>query len=153
MSLTTLDKVSVTYIAEPIFEDLSWEIHDDRVAGLIGPNGCGKSTLLKLLHGDLSSDTGFVVRHPNLTVGYLPQEPDLNPEHTVWDEVITANQDLTKIETELSHIEEKLADPKVYGNKKKLANTLDRQARLLDKFTALGGPGSEGGDGSAITWV
>ncbi|MFN2151306.1 MAG: ABC-F family ATP-binding cassette domain-containing protein, partial [Anaerolineales bacterium] len=84
------------------------------------------------------------VRHPNLTVGYLPQEPDLNPEHTVWDEVITANQDLTKIETELSHIEEKLADPKVYGNKKKLANTLDRQARLLDKFTALGGPGYEG---------
>jgi len=139
-----LDKVSVTYVSEPVFEGLSWEIHDDRVAGLIGPNGCGKSTLLKLILGELSSDSGFVTRQPDLSVGYLPQEPDLDPENTIWEEVLAANQALIEIEKELAHIETRLADPEIYGNERKLANTLDRQARLLDEFTVLGGPGYEG---------
>lgn len=139
-----LDKVSVTYISEPIFENLSWEIHDDRVAGLIGPNGCGKSTLLKLLNGDLKSDTGFVVPQPKLSVGYLTQEPTLTPDNTVWQEVIKANQELAEVESELTRIEDNLAHPDVYGNEKKLARLLDRQAVLLEKFTELGGPGYEG---------
>jgi ATP-binding cassette, subfamily F, member 3 len=139
-----LDKVSVTYISEPIFDNLSWEIHDNRVAGLIGPNGCGKSTLLKLINGDLSSGSGFVVRQPKLTVGYLPQEPQLNLENTLWDEVIRASQTLADIEAELTDLEKRLADPTVYGDSQKLTRTLDRQARLLDEFTASGGPGYEG---------
>jgi len=139
-----LDKVSITYIAEPVFENLSWEIHDDRVAGLIGPNGCGKSTLLKLIHGDLTSDSGFVVRQSHLSVGYLSQEPDLNPMHTVWEELVTVNRKLVEIEAELTQIENKLADPDVYGNEKRLSRTLDRQAHLLEEFTELGGPGQEG---------
>ncbi|MBU0512966.1 MAG: ATP-binding cassette domain-containing protein [Chloroflexi bacterium] len=54
----------VSCISKPIFEDLSWEKHDDRVAGLVGPNGCGKSTLLKLIHGDLSTESGLLNRQP-----------------------------------------------------------------------------------------
>ncbi|MFN2151939.1 MAG: ABC-F family ATP-binding cassette domain-containing protein [Anaerolineales bacterium] len=144
MIAVNLDKVSVTYIAEPVFKDLSWEIHDDRVAGLIGPNGCGKSTLLKLILGELSSDGGFISRQPDLSVGYLPQEPDLDPENTIWEEVLASNQALIEIEKGLAQIETRLADPEIYGNERKLANTIDRQARLLEEFTVLGGPGYEG---------
>ena len=86
-----LDRVSVTYIQQPIFTDLSWEIHDDRCVGLVGPNGAGKSTLLRLLAGDLTSDTGYLVRSKGLTVGYLRQEPDLRPERTVLEEALTAS--------------------------------------------------------------
>ena len=57
-----LDAVSVTFVAKPIFRDLSWEIHDDHCVGLVGPNGAGKSTLLRLIAGDVPSDTGYVVR-------------------------------------------------------------------------------------------
>ena len=144
MIAVNLDKVSVTYIAEPVFKDLSWEIHDDRVAGLIGPNGCGKSTLLKLILGELGSDGGFISRQPDLSVGYLPQEPDLDPENTIWEEVLASNQALIEIEKGLAQIETRLADPEIYGNERKLANTIDRQARLLEEFTVLGGPGYEG---------
>ena len=59
-----LDAVSVTYVAKPIFRDLSWEIHDDRCVGLVGPNGAGKSTLLRLIAGELPSDTGFRSANP-----------------------------------------------------------------------------------------
>ncbi|MFN2237425.1 MAG: ribosomal protection-like ABC-F family protein [Anaerolineales bacterium] len=144
MIAVNLDRVSFTYISEPIFQNLSWEIHDDRVTGLIGPNGSGKSTLLKLIHGDLNSDTGFTVTTPNLTIGYLPQEPNLDPEHTIWEELLTANQILVEIESELAQIESKLSNPNVYDNEKELGRVLDRQAKLLEDFTNSGGPGYHG---------
>ncbi|HBX69863.1 MAG TPA: ABC transporter ATP-binding protein, partial [Chloroflexi bacterium] len=81
---------------------------------------------------------------PGLTVGYLPQEPNLNLENTLWAEVTSAHSELARVETELAQIEARLADPEVYGDEKRLARALDRQAHLLEEFTALGGPGFDG---------
>ncbi len=80
MIAVNLDRVTVTYVSEPIFENLSWGIHDDRVVGLVGPNGCGKSTLLRLILGELSSDTECYVRwgvHPADTRRYCRHRPHL----------------------------------------------------------------------------
>jgi len=134
-----LDKVTVTYIAHPIFTDLSWAVHDDHCVGLVGPNGSGKSTLLRLLAGQLSSDTGFINRQSGLTVGYLTQEPQLTPEHTVWEEALTASAALTALEHTLARLETKLADPAVYGNADALISVLEEQARRLDDYAKLGG--------------
>ncbi|MEN8173727.1 MAG: ATP-binding cassette domain-containing protein, partial [Chloroflexota bacterium] len=144
MIALTLDSVSVTYLSEPVFENLSWEIHDDRVVGLIGPNGSGKSTILRLIQGQIVSESGFVTRPKDLTIGYLPQEPQLDSGNTLWEEVITSSTELARVEAELNRVEERLADPQVYGNEKKLSHTLDYQSRLIDEFTKLGGPGHEG---------
>ncbi len=144
MIAVNLDRVTVTYVSEPVFENLSWEIHDDRCVGLIGPNGCGKSTLLRLIAGELTSDTGFTVRRKGLTIGYLHQEPRLGPGHTVWQETLAASTELARVEAELARVEARLADPAVYGDEKVLTRVLDQQARLLDEYTRLGGPGYEG---------
>ena len=140
MIAANLDRVTVTYVSEPIFENLSWEIHDDRVVGLVGPNGCGKSTLLKLIADELKSDTGFTVRKKGLTIGYLRQDPQLEPGRTVWQETLAASTELARVETELAHVEDQLAAPDVYGNEKALTRALNRQARLLDEYEQLGGP-------------
>jgi len=140
MIAVNLDRVTVTYVTVPIFENLSWEMHDDRVVGLIGPNGCGKSTLLKLIAGELSSDTGFAVRKKGLTVGYLHQDPRLEPGRTVWQETLAASTELARVEEDLAQVEAQLVDPAVYGDEAALARVLDRQARLLDEFERLGGP-------------
>ena len=144
MIAVNLDRVSVTYVSEPVFENLSWGIHDDRCTGLIGPNGCGKSTLLRLIAGELTSDTGFTVRRKGLTIGHLRQEPRLEPGRTVWQEALAASTELARVEVELSRIEARLSDPAVYGDEKALMRVLERQARLLDEYTRLGGPGYEG---------
>ncbi len=144
MIAVNLDRVSVTYISEPVFENLSWEIHDDRCVGLIGPNGCGKSTLLRLIAGELTSDTGFTVRRKGLTIGHLHQEPRLEPGRTVWQEALDASTELARVEGELARIEAQLADPAVYGDEKALTRVLEQQARSLDEYTQLGGPGYEG---------
>ncbi len=144
MIAVNLDRVSVTYISPPVFSDLSWEIHDDRCVGLIGANGCGKSTLLRLIAGELASDTGFVVRRKGLTIGYLPQEPRLPPGRTVWQVALSASTEMARVEAELAEVEARLGDPAVYGDERMLARTLERQARLLDEYAELGGPGYEG---------
>jgi ATP-binding cassette subfamily F protein 3 len=144
MIAVNLDRVTVTYVSEPVFENLSWEIHDDRVVGLVGPNGCGKSTLLRLIASELTSDTGFAVLRKELTIGYLHQEPQLEPGCTVWQEGLAASTELARVEAELARIEVRLADPAVYGDERTLTRVLDRQARVLDEYTHLGGPGYEG---------
>jgi ATP-binding cassette subfamily F protein 3 len=140
----TLDRVGVAYATQPIFDDLSWEIHDDRVVGLVGPNGAGKSTLLRLIAGVLPADRGALVRARGLSVGYLPQEPILTPGRTVWEEALTASSALAQVEAEMAAVEERLADPAVYGDERALARTLARQERLIEEFAALGGPAYEG---------
>jgi ATP-binding cassette subfamily F protein 3 len=144
MIAANLDRVTVTYILEPVFEELSWEIHDDRVVGLVGPNGCGKSTLLRLIAGELTTDTGFVVRRSGLSIGYLRQEPKWEPGHTVWQEALTASAELAQVDAKLTKVEFQLGDPNIYGNEKALARVLGRQARLLEAYEQLGGPSYEG---------
>jgi ATP-binding cassette subfamily F protein 3 len=139
-----LDKVTYTYTSEPVFQDLSWEIHDDKIIGLVGPNGCGKSTLLKLINGDLNSDSGFINQKSNLTKGYLTQEPDLDPKKTVWLEVSSAHEVLNQVKSEINQLEFKLTQPDIYSHEKKLTHTLDEHARLLKQFTEIGGPGFDG---------
>ena len=138
------DKTSFIYTTDPIFEDLSFEIHDDRVSGLIGPNGCGKSTLLKLLQGELKTDDGFIFRQAGLSTGYLPQEPGLNPVNTLWQEVSSAHTSLATVEGNLLRLEHALNNPQIYNDPSKLTRTLDEQARELEKYTVFGGPGFKG---------
>lgn len=139
-----LDNIAVTYVAEPVFTNLSWEIHDQGCVGLVGPNGCGKSTLLRLMAGQLTSDTGYVTLASGVTVGYLPQEPRLTPNTTVWEEALTASAELTQINHRLNRLEQQLGDPEVYGDEVQLAQVLEVQTQLLDRYAALGGPAYEG---------
>jgi len=122
-----------------VFENLSWEIHNDRVVGLVGPNGSGKSTLLHLIAGYLNTDTGYVKMSSGLSFGVLHQEPRLDMEKTVLAETLTASPELAEVEAELNRVEAKLADPDVYGDKEQLARKLDQQAMLLVQYEELGG--------------
>ncbi|NOZ51310.1 MAG: ABC-F family ATP-binding cassette domain-containing protein [Chloroflexi bacterium] len=143
MIIVHLDQVSVAYLAEPVFAQLSWEMHDNRCVGLVGPNGSGKSTLLRLVAGELSSDSGFVKRRRNLKIGYLPQQPQFDPDHTVLTETLSASQELAHIEAELARCEQQLTQPEVYGDEKRLNRVLAQQAHWLEAFTESGGPGYE----------
>ncbi len=144
MIATHLDQVSFSYTSDPVFDSLSWKIHDDRCVGLIGPNGCGKSTLLKLIAGQINPDSGFVSRSKDLDIGYLPQELHFVGDRDVFSEVLSAIPELPLLESKLTKIEEDLSDPAVYGDEKRLTRTLERQEKLLQEYIQLGGPGIEG---------
>ena len=140
MIAVNIVNVSLNLAARQILSGLSLEIHDDRVIGLIGPNGAGKSSLLKLIAGEFTPDAGTLTRAKGITVGYLAQEPILDPDKTALEEALSAVPELAQIEADLARIEVRLSDPAVYGDEKKLARTLDQQAQLHGRFDALGGP-------------
>jgi ATP-binding cassette subfamily F protein 3 len=68
-----------------ILDNAEATITDDRKVGFIGRNGAGKSTLLKILLGDDSLDSGEVIRHPNLSVGYLRQHDPFEEGESALD--------------------------------------------------------------------
>ncbi len=138
-----LDRVAVTYVVEPVFQELSWQIHDDRVVGLIGPNGCGKSTLLRLIVGDQAPERGVISHASELTVGLLRQDPRLTPGGTVWQEALSASSALLDVERHLARVEARLADPEVFGDSQRLTRVLERQRRLLTEYERLGGASYE----------
>jgi ATP-binding cassette subfamily F protein 3 len=144
MIATHLDQISFSYISEPVFDNLTWKIHDDRCVGFIGPNGCGKSTLLKIIAGQINPDSGFISRSKVLDIGYLPQELHFEGDRDVLSEVLTAIPEVPLLEYKLTKIEEDLSDPDVYGDEKRLAHTLDQQEKLLQDYVQFGGPGFEG---------
>jgi len=139
-----IDRISFIHATVPIFEDLSWEVHDNRCVGLVGINGSGKSTLLRLIAGELTPQSGSIVRRRGLTVGYLAQDPRLTPGSTLWNEVFSASTELQAIEQSLTNVEAQLADPQVYGDEKLLERVLNRQSRLLEDYEKAGGLGYEG---------
>ncbi|MFQ5945516.1 MAG: ribosomal protection-like ABC-F family protein [Anaerolineae bacterium] len=139
-----VDKATVAFGTEPVFQGLSWRAHDDRVVGLVGPNGSGKTSLLRLIAGELDPDGGSVVRRKGLTIGYLEQEPRFEPGRSVMEEALSASVALDRVERDMARIEERLADPDVYGDESRLTRTMERQARTVERYTELGGPGYEG---------
>ncbi len=110
----------------------------------MGPNGVGKSTLLKLISGELKTESGFANMRGRLSVGYLQQEPQLDPAHIVIEEALTASVKVPELRRQLARVETDMGRPEVYSNAKKLSRKIEEQAQLLEEFTRIGGPGYEG---------
>ncbi len=140
MIAISLSNVSLVLGARPIFKNLFWEIQHDQRIGLIGPNGAGKSSLMKLITGEFTPEPGgAVVKAKGVTIGYLPQDPELDPDLTVLAAAMAGNARFAEVEAELARIEARLSDPNVYGNPKALTRALADQQKSLDEFQTLGG--------------
>ena len=147
-----LDKVTFSYPSKPILNEVSCEIQEG-CYGVIGPNGSGKTTLLKLILGTLQPDSGFIVRDKRLTVAYMAQEIDLDPEATAFEVVLQGAGRVLRLEAELAALEKQFADPDYYLHEKRLARLIDQQEELLDTYHALGGPGLEGSIRALLTTI
>jgi ATP-binding cassette subfamily F protein 3 len=139
MIIVNLDNVTHTYGTQTVLDGLAWEIQAGQKIGLVGPNGAGKSTLLKTIAGEIRPDGGFVFRHREIRVGYLAQEPVLEPERSVWEEVLSASAELVRVETELRRLEARMADPAVLGDAQALERVLAAHARTQAEFERLDG--------------
>lgn len=104
--------------------------------GVIGLNGSGKSSLLKIIAGLDKSYQGEVVFSPGYSVGYLAQEPELDPNKTVREIVEEGVADTVALLAEYEAINEKFGLPEVYENPDEMDKLLARQGELQDQIDA-----------------
>jgi ATP-binding cassette, subfamily F, member 3 len=133
MSILTANKLAKFYGAEEIFSDVTVDIpHKARIA-LVGPNGAGKTTLLHLLTGQEAPTEGTIHTAKSAQVGFLPQRPELVGDHSLWDEVLHAFDDLRAMEARLNVLEHDMADADKHDA------ALVAYGPLQEEFERLGG--------------
>lgn len=105
--------------------------------GIIGLNGSGKSTVMKIIAGLDKSFQGDVVFSPGYTVGYLPQEPELDLKKTVKEIVMEGVQDVVDILKEYEEINAAFMDEEVLNDPDKMDKLIARQGVVQDKIDAV----------------
>ena len=121
-----------------ILKDISLSFFPGAKIGILGLNGAGKSTLLKIMAGVDTDIQGEARPQPGISIGYLPQEPQLDPEKTVREVVEEAMSDMKDVQAELDAVYAAYADPEADFDA-----LAAKQAELENKLAAGGGHDNE----------
>ena len=105
--------------------------------GIIGLNGSGKSTVMKIIAGLDQAYQGDVVFSPGYSVGYLPQEPELDLNKSVKEIVMEGVQETVDILKEYEEINNSFMDEEILNNPDKMEKLIARQGEVQDKIDAM----------------
>ncbi|MBA2876955.1 ABC-F family ATP-binding cassette domain-containing protein [Thermaerobacillus caldiproteolyticus] len=139
MIILQVNQLSKYFGAELILSNIKLEIQSkDRVA-LVGRNGAGKSTLLKIIAGEMSYDSGEIIKPKDVTVGYLAQDSGLHSTLSIWDEMMTVFAPLKTMEKELRMMELQMGDPNMLADPQRYEKLLKDYDTLQERFKEQGG--------------
>ena len=85
--LVTAEHLSINFGMKQLLADVNFYLNEGDKVGIIGINGTGKSTLLKVLAGIIEADSGRIIRNPNVQISYLPQNPVMDDNATILEQV------------------------------------------------------------------
>ena len=128
----TMDRVTRSYGTKIVLKDVSISYYYGAKIGVIGPNGSGKSSLFKILAGVDKDFAGETTLAPGYTIGYLEQEPYLEPGKTVMEVVKEGVKEITDLLAEFDKIGEAYGDPDADFDK-----LAARQGEVQEKLDAL----------------
>jgi ATP-binding cassette ChvD family protein len=120
----------------PVLKNIYLSFFYGAKIGILGLNGSGKSTLLRIIAGEEKNYQGDVVFSQGYSVGYLPQEPELDENKTVLEVVKEGVAETVKILDEYNAINDQFALPEVYEDAEKMEKLMDKQAKLQDAIDA-----------------
>lgn len=126
-----INGLSKTINGKKILKETNLSFLPSAKIGIIGPNGVGKSTLLKIMAGIDKEFDGKAMAAPNIKVGYLPQEPYLNPNKNVFDNIMEGLHEKKKLIDEFNEISNKLATE---ITDEEMNQLFDKQAELQEKI-------------------
>ena len=134
----SMSGVSKTYQSsqKPVLKNIYLSFFYGAKIGILGLNGSGKSTLLKIIAGVDKNYQGDVVFSSGYRVGYLEQEPQLDPEKTVIEVVKEGVAETVAILDEYNNINDMFGLEEVYSDPDKMEKLMEKQAELQDKIDA-----------------
>ncbi len=133
MTIFTLRSVKKDFGIKEILRDANFSLDEGDKVGLIGTNGSGKSTLLKMIAGMESIDSGEIWVNSGSKIVYLPQQPDLDENHTVLEQVFADSGEKMALVREYEEISDKLAHGQ--GDTEKL---MTRMYSVSQRMEAVG---------------
>jgi len=111
MPLITLDNAFLAYGMTPLLDHADLQLDPGERVGIIGRNGTGKSSLLKVLAGESKLDDGTLWRAPGVRLAYVPQEPPLDPTHTVFEAVAEGLGNLRQVLIDYHAVSHAMGEP------------------------------------------
>ncbi|PKR81746.1 energy-dependent translational throttle protein EttA [Brumimicrobium salinarum] len=126
-----------TPAGKQIIKDISLSFYYGAKIGIIGLNGSGKSTVMKIIAGLDKSFIGDLSISDGYTVGYLPQEPELDPTKTVKEIVMEGVQETVDILKEYEEINNSFMDEEVMNDPDKMEKLITRQGQVQDQIDAV----------------
>ena len=136
--MLTVQKLSVAFGGETLFDEISFRVGSGDRIGLIGKNGAGKSTLLRLLAKEQTNFSGTLAYDKNCRIGYLPQDLDFEEGRTVLQEAYQAFTEILEVEATLEDINNQLLQRSDYESEAYTQLIID-QGELTSRYELLGG--------------
>jgi sulfate-transporting ATPase len=121
---------------KPVLSNISLQFYPDAKIGIVGPNGSGKSTLMKIMAGRDTEFVGEAWAGEHITVGYLEQEPQLDPTKTVMENVREGVKDVATMMDRFNEISMLMGDPPADADFDAL---LAEMGELQEKIDAVDG--------------
>ncbi|OCR02887.1 multidrug ABC transporter ATP-binding protein [Oscillatoriales cyanobacterium USR001] len=135
MTLFTLRSLKKDFGIKEILKDASFSLDEGDKVGLIGTNGSGKSTLLKMIAGLEPIDSGEIWVNSGAKIAYLPQQPDLNENYTVLEQIFADSGEKMALVREYEEISDKLTHG--HGDTEKLMARLSVVFQRMEELGAL----------------
>jgi len=108
--MISLNNIELTLGRRAVLNGVSLNVRDNECIAVVGPNGCGKSTLLRVIAGLDRPDAGILNMPNRTTIGYLPQEADLDVEHSLREELLDAFAEVRAALAEMAELEHRMGE-------------------------------------------
>lgn len=132
-----VSNLSVQFGGNYLFDDVSFVVNKGDRIGLTGRNGAGKSTLLKIIAGEIPSESGDIITPKEYTIGYLPQQIQIDSKLSIVEEAESALQLIKLIEEELEELNEELINREDYDSKEYMS-IVNKVSNLNERLEYLG---------------
>ena len=134
MPILSVHNLSMSFVEQNLFNDVTFEIEKGDKVGFIGGNGVGKTTLFKIINGKLSPDSGQVFTASDTVVGYMEQHACSEGNRSVYDELISVFDYLMEMEKEIE-VQNRIVDSSPMPS----SEDIEKQTRLIEEYQRLGG--------------
>jgi ATP-binding cassette, subfamily F, member 3 len=136
--MVSVQDISVSFGSFDLLTNISFLINDQDRIGLAGKNGAGKSTLLKIISGLQSPSSGLIDMSKDVSIGYLPQQMNVDDTTTVLNETITAFSELIGLSEEIEYCSSEIARREDYESPDYL-KLCDHLTVVEERYRMLGG--------------